>query len=547
MDEQQLLERLERLENKVDYINMLLGVKKNPIPNKEVIPPRPNIPLPQEQKKTIKKEDPTNLLPILGVACFGFAAIFIVKLAIDSGWLTPVRQWGLLLLFGLTLSLLGLFVEFIEKSYRSYLGAAGSIVLFIAAYSSSLYFNLFPSIVSLVLGAIVALFSIFLFNFFRSELFILICAIGTYIAPLLLKMDVDFIYISGFFLIWAGLFSRIAIYLNTRTLTLIASYLGLGCFAYIFFQNNQNYNQIEAAIVQSMQFLIFASGVYFYSSEKKIPMSVEESWAYFPILLFFYGTTYSFISLIDTQLASIASLGFAAFIFVLYWRARKLIKNLSSQIMIESFLSIVVFHSGYLQLMPAAGKPWLLPIIVIGLYASKLQSQKISLPLKFLFGMIALVEYLSICFKLLTESSLQTVINSAVTIIVGFLLHSKIYKSIEDKESLFLGLLHSLTIITLYRLSYDYGTFMVSLVWGLYSLIILGFGYLKRQKTLAKSSLIVLVVASLKALTYDVGQSSTENRIGALIFTGAILYGAGYLFQKISKWNLEIESAKNRN
>lgn len=73
--------------------------------------------------------------------------------------------------------------------------------------------------------------------------------------------------------------------------------------------------------------------------------------------------------------------------------------------------------------------------------------------------------------------------------------------------------------------------------WELYSVAILTWGYLEKNPILAKSSLLVLTVTSLKALVYDVAQTPSVVRIASLILTGFILYGAGYLIQKIKKWD----------
>ncbi len=101
---------------------------------------------------------------------------------------------------------------------------------------------------------------------------------------------------------------------------------------------------------------------------------------------------------------------------------------------------------------------------------------------------------------------------------------------------LFLSLLHLLTILTIYRLAFDYGSLAVSAGWALYSVIVLGLGYIKRNEVTAKSSLIILAVTCLKAFFYDASQTSSLVRISSLVLTGIILYGAGYLFQKINKW-----------
>src|SRR5687768_14691510 len=42
----------------------------------------------------------SHLLAVVAVLCFVLAACFVVKLAVESGWLDRERQWALLVLFG---------------------------------------------------------------------------------------------------------------------------------------------------------------------------------------------------------------------------------------------------------------------------------------------------------------------------------------------------------------------------------------------------------------------------------------------------------------
>ena len=51
----------------------------------------------------VPRERSGNWLGIVASICFVFAAAFIIKLSIDSGWLTPERQIGLAVLLGMGL------------------------------------------------------------------------------------------------------------------------------------------------------------------------------------------------------------------------------------------------------------------------------------------------------------------------------------------------------------------------------------------------------------------------------------------------------------
>lgn len=540
MSEQPTLEeRLNVLESKIDHIVNILGINSlKKTPEKILVVEKDQLPPPIPKSVVTPPSKPINFLPILAVICFFLAGIFIVRLTIESGWLTPVRQWGLLSLFGISLVGCSLFFEKMEKNYRGYLGAAGVIILYLAAYSSYLYFGLFDAITGVALGGVVSLLCFYLFNYFKSEIFVVICTVGTYISPLLLNKEVDLIYLSAFFLVWAAIFSRMAIYFKTRTLTLLASYLGLGIFAFLNMKLPDPEMLLNVIIIQSMQFIIYAGGVYYYSLKNNTYLSKQEAMAYLPILLFFYGTIYYFLNIYNPTIAPWISLGFAGFIYLLYWSASKKNVKIESENLVQSFFSVVLFHSGYIQLIPADGKPWLLPLIILAIYISEQKNSpsKLALPLKVMFMAISAIEFFMLCFRLISETNPKNVLPALFTIVLGLFYYLKGAKVVKNKEGLFLSLLHIISILSLYRIAYDYGSLAVTGAWALYSIIILVFGYVKRNSIVAKSSLIVLLVATFKALIYDASQTSSGNRIGSLILTGIVLYGAGYLFQKINKW-----------
>jgi uncharacterized membrane protein len=527
-------QRLKKLEERIEHISKMLGVTQA---KQVVVESHEPPPIPKQVQAKVTNE-PTQLLPILAVICFVLAAIFVVKLTIESGWLTTERQWGLLSLAGLSLSLIGLFIEKIEKAYRSYLSAAGTIILFIAAYSSSLYFGLVSSEVSILFGALVAGFCFYQFNYFKSELFVILAVIGTYLTPILLGREADLIYLSSFFLIWAAIFSKLSIYFQNRTLTLLSSYLGLAIFTFLNMFNRDPENLLYVIAVQSLQFIIYALSVYAFSVIHKKKLSFAEANSYLPILLFFYGTIYFFLNLYNPIIAPWVSIGFALFVYFLFWNAQKTVENLESKNLIQSFLAVVMFHSGYIELVPGISKPWLLPVILLALYVSENKKlfPSLSFPLKALFSIISLLEFSRMVFNLISHSDWQTILPAFFSVILGFLYYIKGGETVKNKEGLFLSLIHVLMILSLYRLGFDYGSLTVSLLWALYSIAVLVFGMFTRRSILAKSSLVVLIITTIKALVYDASQAPTMTRIGTLVITGIVLYGSGYLFQQMNKW-----------
>lgn len=479
-----------------------------------------------------------RILPLVAVICFLLAGVFMIRLAVESGWLTPFRQLSLLTLLAVTTTAAGRGLSLLDRQYRSYLSAAGVSLMYMAAYSSYLYFQLLPAEVSMGLALGVSAISLALFHYHRNELFPVLTSLGTYLVPLLLGEKQDLIFHSSYFVIWALAFSTASTFLRTRTLTLTASYLGLGVFTLLHLKVMNATDLGTVILVQTLQFGIFAYGVYGYSLRNREPLTSGVALAYLPILLFFYGTTYFFLNRLNPDVAPWASLSFAGFVYLLYRKAQQVLPHLESESLVFGFLTVVLFHSGYLQILPATAKPWLLPLILLGTY---LAEQKSLLPraskiLTTGFWLIGLLEFGRICFDLLSSVNSKTIVPALITVGLGAFGYLKGGQRFQDQSRLLLGGVHILSILSLYRLMHDGGSLAVSLAWGLYSVLVLGLGYRQRDAALAKSSLLVLLVASLKALVYDASQTASSVRIMSLLMTGLVLYGAGFLFKKIESW-----------
>jgi uncharacterized membrane protein len=480
----------------------------------------------------------TQLLPLVAVICFVLAGVFLVRLAIEAGWLTPERQWGLLTLLGASLVGSGRWLDRIDIDYRSYLSSAGVIVLYISAFSSALYFEIIPQSFALMLATIVSALCLYLYRYHEGEFFAILTTIGTYISPLLVGSKSDLIFMTSFFMLWAAVFSTMSTTMRTRIMGLTAAYFGIGVFAMLNSKETDASHLLLIIFVLVFQFLSFAVGVYSYSIRNKEVLTKDMAMAYLPILCFFYGTAYYFLNRYDPILAPWISLGFAAVVYFLYWLAKKKLEGLQSQTMVSAFLGVVLVHSGYLQILPDSAKPWLLPMFLLLDFISRRQSHfpKIA-PLTRTFLMaIGAIEFAKISYSLMLHSELATLFPAIATVLLGMFYYFQGHQYIKEKVDLFLGLLHLLSLLALYRIAYDYGSLAVSSAWGIYSGLILAFAYQKRDSALAKSSLVVLLITALKALIYDASQAASIVRIGSLLLTGVVLYGAGLLFKQIKDW-----------
>ncbi len=544
-----LTARLDQIEKQLTQV--LLG-NSAAVPQPHAAkPPQVNVPLKNSgpvishiyelpQKGTQTSQDYSKLLGIIAAICFVLAGLFMVKLAIDSGWLTPARQLGMLILFGLSLTFCGRFIQKIHKDYRIYLSGAGVIVLYLAAYSSSSYFQLLGPQTAVALAMAVSAITLWLFHFHRNESFSMLAVIGTFLIPYLLNGHRDFWMTAGFFIIWSCVFAYCSTFFKSRSLSLMAAYASIGVFASLHLLTQGTENLIFVILVQIAQFFIFAGGVVHYSVKNKSRLSEGEAISYFPVLVFFYGTTYYFIDKLSPALAPWISLSFAGFVWIFYVLAKNQLKqfdSLHSKELVYSFLGVSLAHAGYFQILPDDAQAWILPILILAEYISRQRDlfPKISRGFRFIMLLIAGLEFIEISFGLLGGSR-RDLFPALVTIAMGLFYYFQGHVHLKDSRATFLHLIHIFSILTLYRLVYDFGSLAVSGAWALYAGVILYFGFQRKDKHLVRSSLVVLVISALKALIYDASQATSMVRVACLIMTGIVLYSAGFLFQKIQKW-----------
>jgi len=480
----------------------------------------------------------------VGIAFFILGAALIVRMAISAGWLTPIRQWALVAILGVVLNIVGFINKERDNEYLSYLIGAGVVILYFAAYSGAVIFNVINNESSIVFVSIISIYSVWLLNYFSNPFFALTAAAGTYLAPLILGYtDSYFLTACGYFAIWTVGYSVISALVASRQLSLIVTYFSIGIFALINLEQTGQQNLLSIIIVQCLQFISIVIGVLYYSVKYDSPMESTEVWSFFPALLFFYGTQYYFLHALSPTLAPWISLAFVAFLFVIQNYARnafELSSSLESEAVTWAFASIVFLHSVYLNLLPEQFKPYLLIVLIAaalllrgdGEFDSRFKITAL------VFFIICIAEYGKICLALMSKNDPHIIfpaVGSALMMLIAYFV--SVRDSRSDHVSSYLYVMHLLAMLSLYNITTNTGTLAVSISWALYAGLILGYSYSKEDWILTKSSVVILVIASIKALIYDAANATTEIRIVCMLLTGLLLYGAGYLFRKIGNYS----------
>lgn len=550
-----LEDRLARLENFL-HISQLPSIPspKPPPPPLQAAAPAP-IPAPPpapapadryEYRAPAPRQRTGNWLGVVAVICFVMAAGFIIKLSIDSGWLTPARQVGLAAMFGLALVGAGLALMRTDREYAGFLPAAGIIVLYASVFAAHRLYALIPFENAIPLSAMVSGLCIWLYTQIREDIYPVTAAVGSYCAPLVLSLGASAEFSVYYYLLCSVGFAVISIWVRSRTLTMISAYLAMLMTAFTGLDLHQDG---LTAVLLALNFLVLSGGVYFYTVQHASPLTESESMGFLPVLLFFYAMEYYFIDRLLPGLAPWLSLGFAALLLAIYLAAKKKFPeaDLASGSLVLAFVTVVCFHSFYLELLPGDARPWLFVAIVAGLCfpsAAALTGAGKASPLRIpAVGILAvlLIEYLSMTSHLLSGDGGNWLALSAFSVVSLWVLIS--FRGEELRGSAgyapLLGAAHFLAVLGLYRLTKDSGSLYVSVSWLVYAVGVITFAFSRKDSAMARSAVFVLAFAAGKALLYDAANAPTVVRIFCLLLTGAALYGSGFFLRKISCWRNE--------
>lgn len=486
--------------------------------------------------------DPVTVTRILGwsgAAALVLAAVYFIRLAVDEGWLTPVRQVGLAAMGGITLICVGMLLRGAARKYASFLPAAGVVVLFATVFGAHLYYGLIaaPFAIACVVG--ICLMTLWLGGLFHNDLYALFAVVGAYATPFmmsswLVNLDDLLIYYSA----WSVLFCAYAVWQGGRYTYLAAMYLALIGFdiAWRLFARTQ---WETAAVYQALQFLVFLATVVVYGIRHRSPLSDAMALAHGFGLLLFYGVEYVILARYLPEWAPWVALASAAVLVVAYRLARS---SLGEELeagatLISAYVALVLFHAVYLDLIPGEWRPWIALGVLPGLAAYGVRyaaSKRVALPIVAALALIFVLNFLKIIAHVGVDDvpgAMLLIVLFAVALYAGYILIS----SDSPMAWLRLGLLYAGHVAAMVAALRFLGTsLMVSFFWAGIAIGSLFLALAYRDRVLGQSSLLVFAVSGMKVLIYDLAGSPAPIRIGTLLVLGVTLYLGGWLYQKLS-------------
>lgn len=553
--------RIDRVEKKLGLAALLTPTVKKDVPSapEPAAGRAPDAAPSSESVEATEGGEAGRALGIVAVVCFVLAASFLIRLAIDAGWLTAERQLGLAASLGLALIVAGLSGPVKDSDYLSLLPAGGLVILYLTAYGGALYYRLYSTGVAAVAVSSISLAALVLLPLplLRHPLFVGITVAGTYLGSLLLP-DVQGTKLASmvFFLGWDLAFAWWAAALGGREMLLLASYLGLGCFAASspsVVWGGADGALLQTAGFQFLQFLAFCGGVAYQTQWSGKAMTANEAWGFFPVLLFFYATEYGLLVRFSPALAPWVSFCFAGILYAVYSLSKEALRTsaLESGAVVNAFLAVVFLHAGYFELMPARWAPWFgVALAATATLARPPDLKGANFPFVAAGATVIALNVYKTCFGLGLEGIFQTeiaLLNGAfaVALLAAYVIvpwesgeGTSAGRSPADVRGLALWVGTGEAMIGARNLAEvaTLGPFGVTLLWALLGAGGLVWAGARGDRTMARTALGVIAVAAAKALLFDVASSGPVVRIACLLALGVLLYISGFLLRRMETW-----------
>lgn len=480
----------------------------------------------------------TQILGWTGSTALVLAVAYLIRLALDAGWLTPERQLGLAVLSGFALIGAGLKLRAADRQYASLLPAGGLVVLFLSIYGAHLYYHFIGA--PMAAGAVIltCLAALWLGRLFESELYGLFAVVGSYSAPFLLHTLAGSVTdLVIYFSAWSVLFCLYSIWIGNRRAYLLAAYMALLGFHYLWQRMAPGEWQAAFAF-QAIQFAIFLGGAIVFSVRNQRPMSRDEATAHLPLLLIFYALQYG---LLNEQLPALApwiALGSAGVLLLAYLVAKRALGQPleSGAALVGGYAALALFHAGYMELLPDAFAPWVAVLLLpaVGLYfRARGGAASVSWPIRALVAIVFAINYQ----RVITGMNVNAVplhdvlaLLYAAELYVAYVLARRL-PALDSLATPALYVGHVALMSAAVQI-FD-GQLVVSFAWGAIALACLALAFKTRDKVLGKSSLLIFAASAAKVMLFDLSSATPLVRIGLLVILGVTLYVGGWMYRKV--------------
>ncbi|HXF66171.1 MAG TPA: DUF2339 domain-containing protein [Burkholderiales bacterium] len=541
MNPDEIEKRFAAIEARLAFIESLIPEDAQPV-RRAAGAPASAPAAPQPEKAPAQRQSHPSLAASLlgwgGAAALVLAAAYLIRLAVESGWLTPERQIALAAVSGWVMIAAGLLLRNVDRPYAGLLPAGGVATLFLSIYGAHLFYGLIGAAAATAAVVFVCLLSLWLARAFAADLYALFAVAGSYSAPLLIVGAPSVTDLVIYFSAWGVAFSAFSILNGRRLVYVLAMYLALIVFDHIW-RTRAPEAWIAAAVFQGVQFAIFGLATAVFSIRNRSPLDPAAAWAHLPPLLLFYFLQYALLERHLPDLAPWIAVASGFVLAALYGLARAALARPlpGGELLLWSYLALVLFHAGYLESVPERWAPWVAFLAVPIVAAVALRGGggvRASWPVWVAVGVIFLANYLRIVF----DEGLRAVAGRSLLAAAYALQLYLGYYFVRGREGLQgvrAALLYAGHIAAMAAALHLLDERIVeSAAWGVLGLAWLLVSLCSRDRLLGQSSLLVFGAAAAKVLLYDLGGADPLARIASLVVLGVAFYLGGLLYQRLA-------------
>ena len=544
MSPEEIEQRFAAIEKRLAFIESLIPKDAKPVADPVTRPASPPSPPPPSTPRPAPKPDSgdrpafvTSFLGWGGAVALVLAAAYLIRLAVESGRLTPMRQVACAAISGLVMIGAGFYLRSVNRQYAGLLPAGGVAILFLSIYGAHLFYGFLPGAPAFAAVVVVCLLSLWLCRAFESDLYALFAVAGSYSAPVLISGAPSVTDLVIYFSAWGAVFSVFSVWHGRRLVYLLALYLALIIFDYVWRRHAPG-EWVAAFAFQSIQFVIFGVATVAFSIRNRSPLTTASAWGHLPPLLIFYFLQYILLKRHLPEMAPWIAVGSGFAVAGLYGAARSVLRRPlpGGEFLLWSYVALVLFHAGYIEVVPDRWAPWVafavLPVIAL---ATLRPGEGIGprWPMWLAGGLVFLVNFLRVVF----DTDLAGVpgrpllaIAYALQLYLGYYL----LRAREASGGLRGLLLYAGHISAMAAALHGFSERIVeSAAWGVLALAFLGVSLWRHDRLLGQSSLLMFGAAAVKVMLYDLGGASPTARIVSLVVLGVTFYAGGLLYQRL--------------
>lgn len=516
--------------------------------------PAPSIPLRQQPPPIAKQAKPSstaasvgiNWMGLLAALFFVLAAVYLVNLSIESGWLTPARQLVLAAFAGGVLMAIPETGWIRDRAYASILSASGVAILQLTSFAGHFIHGLYGVSFAFMLCSGASLIAIYLYLRHQFGAYVVISVLGVYAGLLALGVrNADLMETGLFLLMWNLVYITLSMKTGVRWILQISAFCA---FIAVALSGFGSVEKIMVVTVQGTQFLLFLLATA-WTSRHHGDMTTTESWAFFPLLLLYYFHLHHLLESIHPFAAAGFGVGLALLVFALRSAiGRKQLTSAASGPMILTFAAVTLAHAIFMNLFGDTERLWggVLLAMCAPFLARRIPRAQDWIGVWAVFVLLIFWSQLNALIDL--GGQLPSWQQSSALLIYAFLILGYLFSmkkgtaSASETETKFalgawahLLMLRAIWLACGALLSENVGT-IATLISALYAMAVLMWSWRGRDEAMARGAVGVLALISVKFALWDMNDTEGFVRILALLGLGAILYVCGLLFRKTQAW-----------